>query len=290
MEGPNLSGDFNGDNVVNVEDFTTFGSHFGNSVSPCVSTGLPDVCGGAIALSFSDDSTAIVSHQDQDPGLNRVYVVIDNWIDARVVEYTLASSANVVFASETAFYPTWIGNLFGLPHSAYTVASNQPSWPAGPLTFAAVDYVLLDSEPGWIKFVSSPSCLSHEIRWADSGANRFHNFETILDVEINSGGTAVGSDEAPMPFQIVSVTPNPFNPSTTVRFTLPEAMPVTAEIWSVAGERVKVLARDQLLGEGENQLTWDGRDDRGLSAATGVYFFRVTTRLGVKVTRAVLIK
>jgi hypothetical protein len=84
--------------------------------------------------------------------------------------------------------------------------------------------------------------------------------------------------------------PNPFNPSTTVHFTLPAAMPVTVEIWSVTGARVRVLSNERLFGAGDNRLSWDGRNDQGSPAASGVYFIRVKTRLGARVTQAVLLK
>ena len=102
--------------------------------------------------------------------------------------------------------------------------------------------------------------------------------------------TAVSENQTPKPFRIVSVAPNPFNPSTTVHFTLPAAMPVTAVIYSVTGARVRVLARDQRFGPGDNRLVWDGRTERGTTAASGIYFIRLETQLGARVARAVLLK
>ncbi len=107
----------------------------------------------------------------------------------------------------------------------------------------------------------------------------------ILDVL-----TAVGPEHLPKPFRIVSVAPNPFNPSTTVFFTLPAPMPVTTEIWSVTGARVRTLTNERIYGAGDNNVTWDGRNDQGSTVASGVYFVRVKTRLGLRVTRAVLLK
>ncbi len=114
------------------------------------------------------------------------------------------------------------------------------------------------------------------------------NSPTVIPVSMDIV-TAIG-DDAPMPFRIVSVVPNPFNPSTTVRFTLPKAMLVTADVWSVTGARVRALAEERTFGAGANQLRWDGRNDQGSPAASGVYFIRVKTQLGEKVTRAVLLK
>ena len=102
--------------------------------------------------------------------------------------------------------------------------------------------------------------------------------------------TAVGPDRTPRPFRIVSISPNPFNPTTTIRFTLPSAMPVTATIWSVTGARVRVLAKDERFEPGTNRLVWDGRTDQGTLAASCVYFIRVETPLGAKVARAGMLK
>jgi hypothetical protein len=102
--------------------------------------------------------------------------------------------------------------------------------------------------------------------------------------------TGVGTDNTAKPFHIVSVSPNPFNPSTTVHFTLPAAMLVTVEIRSVTGARIRVLANEKPFGPGDNHLTWDGRTEQGSPAASGVYFIRLKTRLGAKITRAVLLK
>jgi len=115
------------------------------------------------------------------------------------------------------------------------------------------------------------------------------NSPTVVPVRLDVV-TAIGSENIPKPFRIVSVSPNPFNPSTTVHFTLPKAMPVKAEIWAVTGARVRVLSKDQRFGPGDNRLIWDGRDDHGSPSASGVYFVRIETSLGTKTARAVLLK
>ena len=102
--------------------------------------------------------------------------------------------------------------------------------------------------------------------------------------------TAFEPTRIPKPFAITAVSPNPFNPATTVRFSLPERLPVTAEVWSVNGTRVKVLARGRLFEAGDNQLKWDGRNQAGDPVASGVYFVRLKTPLGQRTARAVLLK
>jgi hypothetical protein len=88
----------------------------------------------------------------------------------------------------------------------------------------------------------------------------------------------------------VFIFPNPFNPSTTVRFTLPEAMPATAEIYDISGRHVRTLAREERFEQGENVLTWNGRGQDGESVPSGVYLVRVSTQLGHWTVRAVLLK
>lgn len=100
----------------------------------------------------------------------------------------------------------------------------------------------------------------------------------------------VTEDTPSTPFEITGVFPNPFNPATTVRFTLPERLAVTCELWSVDGARIRVLARDRYFEPGENNIIWDGKNDRGKSVASGVYFFRLKTSEGEKVARAVLLR
>ncbi|NIM19177.1 MAG: hypothetical protein GTO51_02215 [Candidatus Latescibacteria bacterium] len=105
-----------------------------------------------------------------------------------------------------------------------------------------------------------------------------------------STGTAVVTELPRAPFQITAIVPNPFNPETTIRFTLPERLAVTGEVWSVSGERIRVLARDRYFDAGVNDLRWNGKNDQGETVASGVYFVRLKTRLGAQTARAVLLK
>ncbi|MCP4231476.1 MAG: T9SS type A sorting domain-containing protein [bacterium] len=69
--------------------------------------------------------------------------------------------------------------------------------------------------------------------------------------------------------------PNPFNPQTTITYSLEQDSKVNLTIYSVSGERVRVLEDDH-QGRGVYRVVWDGRDDRGKSTASGVYFYRLT--------------
>lgn len=68
--------------------------------------------------------------------------------------------------------------------------------------------------------------------------------------------------------------PNPFNPSTVIEYGLPARGRVTVSVFDVAGRLVAVLV-DEVLGEGSHSADWDGRDLRGRSVSSGVYFYRI---------------
>ena len=90
--------------------------------------------------------------------------------------------------------------------------------------------------------------------------------------------TAVGEAPAtgPAGFSLDRAYPNPFNPSTTIRFTVPEGAPLQARlaIHDLTGQRVRSLF-DEVVTGGGHAVTWDGRDDTGRPAASGTYVYRL---------------
>ena len=113
------------------------------------------------------------------------------------------------------------------------------------------------------------------------------NSPTTINVNLD-GVTAVGVPGF-VRYDIVGVVPNPFNPHTTIRFSLPREVAVTAEVWSVDGRRVTTLLRERRPA-GENEVRWDGRNAAGDRVASGVYLFRLTSVLGARTTRLVLLE
>lgn len=68
--------------------------------------------------------------------------------------------------------------------------------------------------------------------------------------------------------------PNPFNPTTTIRYSLKEAGRVRLSIYNLKGQLVKQLL-DSEVSAGNHQIVWDGKDERGSSVASGIYFYRM---------------
>jgi len=68
--------------------------------------------------------------------------------------------------------------------------------------------------------------------------------------------------------------PNPFNPSTTINYSLKEASSVRVDIYNLKGQQVRHLL-SETKAAGDNHLIWDGTDDQGRSVASGVYLYKI---------------
>jgi flagellar hook assembly protein FlgD len=90
-------------------------------------------------------------------------------------------------------------------------------------------------------------------------------------------------------FSVSQNAPNPFNPSTTIRFALPEASPVRLVVYDVRGALVRTLV-DSHVNAGLHGAQWDGHDAMGREVASAVYVYRLTTNAGVVTKRMVLVK
>jgi len=83
--------------------------------------------------------------------------------------------------------------------------------------------------------------------------------------------------------------PNPFNPSTTIRFELAVPADVTLIVYDVAGRVVKRLV-DGRTGAGVHDAVWDGTNAAGQRVSSGVYFYRLTTDRFSKTRKMVMLK
>ena len=83
--------------------------------------------------------------------------------------------------------------------------------------------------------------------------------------------------------------PNPFNPVTTISFTLPKKVYVNLAVYNVEGKLMRVLV-DETLDGGLKEIPWDGRDSKGIEAASGVYFYKLKADKKVLTRKMVLLR
>ncbi len=133
--------------------------------------------------------------------------------------------------------------------------------------------------------------VSADPQFCDLAARDLTLFDTSPCLPVHSGGCGqigalgqgctqgTGVDDGPgqgVPsvFRVDPAFPNPFNPSTTIRFALPAAARASVRIYDAGGRLVRTLV-DGDLGAAVHAVVWRGDDDAGRRVGSGVYFYRV---------------
>ena len=110
------------------------------------------------------------------------------------------------------------------------------------------------------------------------------------DIELSSEVTAVEAAGANRPPDyVLGQNFNPFNPSTVIRYQLPESARVELAIYNLLGQKVATIV-DEVREAGTHVARWDGRDEEGREVATGVYLYRLTAGSYQRTRRLVLLR
>lgn len=97
------------------------------------------------------------------------------------------------------------------------------------------------------------------------------------------------SSQIPGKFEITQNYPNPFNPSTKFRYSLPEGRNVRVVIYDLNGKRVAELVNNY-QNAGTYEVSWNGKNDAGVIAASGTYMYRIEAGDFVQTRKMVLVK
>ena len=82
--------------------------------------------------------------------------------------------------------------------------------------------------------------------------------------------------------------PNPFNPTTTISFSIPEESNVKLSIYNIKGQKIKSLLNDQITS-GEHSIVWNGEDDSGKKVSSGVYLYKLNVNGKTEAVRKCLL-
>jgi hypothetical protein len=104
--------------------------------------------------------------------------------------------------------------------------------------------------------------------YSNNAGRTFHGFG-YLHVSGNSQGAVVLSQNSP----------NPFNPSTKIKFATSKAGNVSLRIYNVRGELVKTIVNER-MNQGAHEMSWDGRSTSGQTVASGVYYAKAALEGG----------
>lgn len=96
---------------------------------------------------------------------------------------------------------------------------------------------------------------------------------TVTDLGGPTVSVASNAGNLPKRFELLQNYPNPFNPSTNIRYEVPTASHISLVVYNVLGQVVRTLVEEELQ-PGRYEVTWDGRNDRGMSVGSGMYLYR----------------
>lgn len=176
--------------------------------------------------------------------------------------YTVDDSDNVVATS-------WDSDEDGsavYSHVYYTVSRNRGS------TFCIPQRVEQTFFATEVPDVAVGENIFLAASWRDSGAFMpskvfFTRSESLTDV-------VEERDTVPREFLLAEPFPNPFNPTVTIQYSIPEPRLVAIDIYNLLGQKVRGL-QPQRITPGTHRVEWDGRDNAGRVLPSGVYVVRV---------------
>jgi hypothetical protein len=121
-----------------------------------------------------------------------------------------------------------------------------------------------------------------------------HNPFFVVQVLLSSIAAApIGikpiSNEIPNRFELAQNFPNPFNPTTTIKFSIAKTGNVSIKIYDLTGRLVKTLV-NQNMTPGKYDIKWTSMNDNNQFVASGVYFYRIETSEFTDTKKMVLVK
>jgi hypothetical protein len=135
----------------------------------------------------------------------------------------------------------------------------------------------------------------------------FDTFSPVLDLQLRDDYAAICGDfgvflcdcsEAlavdggdvisPKPIRL-SCSPNPFNPNTTLSYSIADLTHVRLDVYNIRGEKIRTLVNERQL-PGDYEAVWNGVTDDGVAVGSGIYLFRIQAGQRTVVSKATLLK
>ena len=196
------------------------------------------------------------------------YLSVTPWTDPNKLTTKFMCSGDPI--SKTG----WIDGLGRMYGNAFSASESYRRFmmSAGPFTMA-----LGDVQEVVLAMIASAAPTGVEnVTWLRNRARYLHAIYPNLGEYVAGFVTGVSDNpNVPTEFALDQNFPNPFNPSTQIRFTIPHEGQVKLSVFDLLGREIRVMLHSSLTA-GSHTLAWDGRDASGVSAPSGVYFYRLT--------------
>ena len=196
-----------------------------------------------------------------------------------------------VYSGNNLFYDlTSPGNPYNyeVPGNYATRALNSVDVPIG--TCEGYDFTIYFWEHGYHEVLAKNlGMVYYRFNNDTGGSDTYELSEAYINgVKYTEWETAVTKNK---PAATVSLDcyPNPFNPQTTIGYTLPNADFTKLVIYNMAGQKIRTLISEQ-KSAGSHSILWDGRDDNGNQVSSGIYIYHLKSGEFVKSNKMMLMK
>lgn len=187
----------------------------------------------------------------------------------------------------------------GLNEQLIIGIGSDPLPPSSEILLATCEIYVADSIDEMIAVQLGPvwnPSITGRMAWIPGGGNEplvmlpFTGVESVAWVMSAESGISPTPDLLPeVATRLLANVPNPFNPSTEIRFQLANEGPATVRIFDLTGRLVKTLV-DENLTAGPKARVWDGRDNLGRQVSSGAYYVRLETSDAVSSRKVMLLK
>ncbi|MBK9777802.1 MAG: hypothetical protein IPP62_15850 [bacterium] len=282
------NGDFNGDPSQDLQLLNSW-----------LALGNRDMllCGEDLALSLYTSGTAARTFLESTMGVQFVDGDVRNDIGGQASPTVVAVPGNPVFlaANEWLLHggcptPNDFDAILPQPGAQSLALFSDAGGVATPYPYAAA--LLHTGGPG--RVITLPFDLSFVMGWDKMLMPVLPRSAILSDV---GGYFAIPFDPDTMvagvpgiaPALAVAARPNPFNPSVTLRYTLARPGHLTMKVFDARGALVRTLV-DGPVAATQGSVLWDGADDRGGQAASGLYFVETRADGQVDVRKVTMLK
>ena len=114
--------------------------------------------------------------------------------------------------------------------------------------------------------------------------NNFQNF-----IIVDNSTMQIHDTQVPLEFSLGQNFPNPFNPITTIRYTIPKDSFVKITIYDVLGNVINNLVHDN-QNSGKNSVQWNATNNQGEPVSTGVYLYKIQAGNLVNTKKMILLR
>jgi flagellar hook assembly protein FlgD len=135
----------------------------------------------------------------------------------------------------------------------------------------------------------APDARSYADASVQPGKSYTYRLEIVSDDATSFMSPEIEVKVRGLQLELAQNSPNPFNPTTMIGYTVPARATVTLQIYDVAGRLVRTLVNES-RDAGRYSTVWDGRSNNGSQVGSGVYFYRLQAGNATLTRKMVMLK